>query len=342
MLATFDVQAALGRAVAFLERKQFGTGEIPVFASSDPDMISGCVGDPCVFPTALAAHSLSFCPAASSICDRAHRFLLGEVDRHGLWRHWTRAHPHHSILPPDLDDTGCASAVLSRAGIDFPNNRALLLSNRTGRGCFYTWVAPRFRWTGRVHMAITMAQLRRAPALLAFFRATSAKAHDVDACVNANMLFYLGDFPGRDAVVTHLRAVLRQGQESVCDKWYENPFVVRYLFSRALVRVAPEAGALLCQRTADAAPTNGLEHALSAATLLDWKRDVEHHIRALLALQNGDGSWPRAAVYHGGRARLRRGGFAARHPDTPHWGSEALTTAFAIEALARWRTATPQ
>ena len=34
----------------------------------------------------------------------------------------------------------------------------------------------------------------------------------------------------------------RPPRERSCDKWYDNPFVVRYFFSRALAPIAPEAG----------------------------------------------------------------------------------------------------
>jgi hypothetical protein len=80
-----------------------------------------------------------------------------------------------------------------------------------------------------------------------------------------------------------------------------------------------------------------MERALAACALLDWGEDAAAPIAALLAAQRPDGSWRRAALYHGGRNRLRGGGFAEPHPDTPRWGSEAVTTAFAVEALARWR-----
>jgi hypothetical protein len=73
--------------------------------------------------------------------------------------------------------------------------------------------------------------------------------------------------------------------------------------------------------------------------MLDWGRDPgETAIASLLAAQLADGGWPRAALYHGGRERRPDGSFAPRHPDTPHWGSEALTACFCLEALSRWRT----
>jgi hypothetical protein len=332
-----DVAAALDRATGFLGRVQLASGEFPVFASTDPTLGTDAVLDPSIFPTALAAHCLSFWPGAAPLGERACGFLLAEMDRHGLWRHWTREHPHYRSLPPDLDDTSCASAVLARAGHRIPHNRALLLANRNRRGRFFTWVVPRPRWTGLRHMKLVMAQLRHAATLVMFFRLTSAKPYDIDACVNASTLFYLGRFAGSDEVVDFLIGCLQSEAERQCDKWYENPFVVRYFLSRALASAEAPAGHLVVGRTAGEARTSSLEHALAAATLLDWDGDAQADIAALIAGQSPDGSWPRAAVYHGGRTRLSGGGFAEPHPDTPRWGSEAITTAFAIEALSRWR-----
>ena len=300
---------ALERAIAFLERSQLPSGELRVLASGKPD--------PSVFPTALAAYALSFAPRAAGVRDRALDFLLREMEPRGLWKHWTREHPHHHQLPPDLDDTSCASAALARAGRDFPDNRALLLRNRNRRGLFYTW-------------KLTLAQLRHPLVSFAFFTKTSAKPFDVDAVVNANVLYYLGGAP---EVVEHLLRVLRENRESQCDKWYENPFAIWYFFSRALHERAPVAGELIVEKLAVATPSNALEHALAICALRYWNRPVD--VEPLLALQLESGAWPAAPLYHGGRARKRDGTFAAPHPDTPHWGSEELTTAFCIEALAR-------
>jgi hypothetical protein len=273
--------------------------------------------DSSIFPTALAAWSLSFADQASAVRDRALDFLLAEMEPRGLWKHWSREHPYQHQLPPDLDDTSCASAALARAGRTFPDNRELLLRNRNRRGLFYTW-------------KLTLTQLRHPLVTLAFFRKTSAKPFDVDAVVNANVLHYLG---ASDAVVEHLLHVLRQDRESQCDKWYENPFAIWYFFSRALCRTAPQAEELLMRKVAAGKPSNALEHALAVCVVCDW--DGEADVSPLLALQLESGGWPEAPLYHGGRRRRRDGTFAAPHPDTPHWGSQELTTAFCVEALAR-------
>jgi hypothetical protein len=306
------ILAALARAIAFLESNQLPSGELRVFASGKPD--------PSVFPTAVAAHALSFAPDAAKIRERALDFLAAETDWRGLWRHWPREHPHHRQIPPDLDDTSCASAALERAGRTFPDNRRLLLANRNRRGLFYTW-------------KLTPAQFRHPLALVFFFQQTSAKPFDVDAVVNANVLAYLGAIPETRAVVDHLLTVLRENRETSCDKWYDNPFVVWYFFSRALHTVAPEAGEIIEKKIAATTPSNALEHALAACSLHYWNRNAG--IRPLLDRQLQSGAWPAAPLYHGGRARRRDGTFAPPHHDTPYWGSEELTTAFCIEALAR-------
>ena len=330
-----DSRESVARGLAFLERSQLPSGAFPVVCTTDPTMERGCVEDPSLFPTALIAHALSFCPDAARMQARAEDFLLAEMDRNGLWKHWTREHPQHALLPPDLDDTSCASAVLARAGRALPHNRPILLANRDRRGLFYTWIIPRLRWAGLAHARVTLPQWLRAPALWTFFRATSAAPGDVDAAVNANALFYLGAVPGHEAVVRHLLEVLGESRETQCDKWYENPFAIWYFFSRALAGIAPEADARIKERVGTAAPSTALEAALAISSLNYWRFEAgEDLVSFLLAGQLPSGAWPRAAFYHGGRKRRRDGSFDEPHPDTPRWGSEALTTALAIEALS--------
>lgn len=308
-----DFVDAIDRAVSFLERSQLPTGELRVFASGKPD--------PSIFPTALAAWSLSFAPRAAKVRERALDFLAAEMEPRGLWKHWTRQHPYHHQLPPDLDDTCCASAALARGGRTFPDNRALLRKNRNRRGLFRTW-------------KLTLAQLRHPLVSFGFFTKTSARPFDIDAVVNANALHYLGDVRGAlPEVARYLVQVLREDREAHCDKWYENPFAVWYFFSRALQRSAPEAGELIVQKIGATKPASALDRALAICALRDWNRTAE--VAPLLALQLESGAWPAAPLYHGGRARRRNGTFAPPHPDTPCWGSEELTTAFCIEALAR-------
>ncbi len=137
-------------------------------------------------------------------------------------------------------------------------------------------------------------------------------------------------------MVARLVEILRRDGEADADKWYENPFVLWYFFARALGHRSDEARERLVAKLDAAAPASALELALSiAARRYCGAVPPESLIDALLAAQSADGSWPRAPVYFGGRERRRDGTLAPAHPDTPHWGSEELTTGFCIEALAR-------
>jgi len=305
-------EAAVSRGVAFLERSQLASGELPVLASGKTD--------PSLFPTALAAHALSFAPTAEGVRNRAIDFLDREMDSRGLWRHWPASHPHAHELPPDLDDTSCASAALLAAHRTFPDNRRLLLTNRNRRGLFYTW-------------KLSVRELRHPFVLFFFFRKTSAHPFDVDAVVNANVLHYLGAIPETRPVVEHLLRILHENRESQCDKWYDNPFVVWYFFARALHVAAPEAGDVIEKKIAAATPRNALELALAACSLRYYGRSSKTD--PIVDAQLVSGGWPAAPLYHGGRRRRSDGTFDEPHPDTPHWASEELTTAFCIEALAR-------
>lgn len=222
-------------------------------------------------------------------------------------------------------------------GEDAPANARLLLANRNADGLFLTWMVPRWRWRGGAHAALALGQLARAPFLYRFFRDTSADPADVDAVVNANALFYLGDFSGSEKVAAFLSAAVDEGREQQCDKWYDNPFVIYYFLSRALAKVSSPATSLVAERVARQAPADALETALAACALMSCAaRPPATMIEALIGWQRPDGAWPRVPLYHGGRERRRDGSFADPDPHTPFWGSEALTTGFCIEALARW------
>lgn len=331
---------AIRRAVDFLAERQLPDGAFDVLISTDPAMSGDCTSDSSIFPTALAAQALAFAPEADPIRSRALAFLVDQMEPGGLWKHWPRGHPHQHTLPPDMDDTACASAALRLGGLSLPDNRRLILANRARSGLFYTWFTPRWEWNAaRGHRRIVWAQLRHPAVLYMFFTRTSARPGDVDAVVNANAVHYLGIGPDTAPVVEHLLEILRSGTESESDKWYENPFAIWYFVARAIGGAMPEAAGLLEDKLTGTRPAHALDAALAACALMYCHRSPgQAAIEALLALQQANGGWPRGALYFGGRLRGKKGAFDPPHPDTPRWGSEELTTAFCLEALARWRT----
>lgn len=305
------IRRSLERGVAFLESAQLPSGEIPIELSPTADMSGDCVSEPVVFPAAVAARALAITPSAARVHSRTLDFLLREMSPDGLWRHPSSAKPDHKYTPLDVDDTSLASSALAAAGRRFPDNRRPLLANRDRSGLFRTWIV---RWWP--HPLMTRQ----------FFRYIGEVA-DVDAVVVANVVCYLGLDEATRPSVDHLLEVLRTNREMRSTIWYGSRFTVWYFFSHALREIAPEAGEMIVPRVEGTPPGNAMERALAASTLLLWNRvpDVE----PLLDAQLTSGAWPRAGFYHMGQRR------SEPEPKTPWWGSEALTTVFAVEALTR-------
>jgi hypothetical protein len=125
-------------------------------------------------------------------------------------------------------------------------------------------------------------------------------------------------------------AVLRANDEMRSTKWYESRFTVWYFFSHALAGIAPEAGGMIVPRIEAATPRNALELALAASALQLWNRTPG--LQPLIDAQLPSGAWPSAGCYHAGLKRISPKEF---QPTPPWWGSEALTTVLAVEALSR-------
>lgn len=310
-----SIRRAIEKGVAFLESVQLPSGEIPIETSPTPEMSGDCVRDPVVFPAALAARALSITSSAARVRSRALDFLLREMEPGGLWRYPSSEHPGHDHIPLDVDDTSIASAALAAAGRNFPNNRTLLLANRERSGLFRTWIV---RWWPHPRKTYR------------FFRYTTAEIRDVDAVIDANVVIYLGLCEETRPAIAHMLAVLRANGEMMSTKWYESRFTVWYFFSHALHEIAPEAGEMIVPRIQAATPRNALELALAASALLLWNRAPD--VQPLINAQLPSGAWPRAGFYHAGLKRISPN---ESQPTPPWWGSEALTTILAVEALSR-------
>jgi len=310
-----SIRRAIEKGVAFLESVQLPSGEIPIEMSPTPEMRGDCVRDPVIFTTALAARALSSTSSAARVRSRAIDFLLREMEPDGLWRYPSSEHPGHDHIPLDVDDTSIASAALAEAGRPFPNNRALLLTNRERSGLFRTWIV---RWWPHPRK------------IYRFFRESTAEIRDVDAVINANVVIYLGDCKETRPAIAHMLAVLRANDEMRSTKWYESRFTVWYFFSHALAGIAPEAGGMIVPRIEAATARNALELALAASALQLWNRTPD--LQPLIDAQLPSGAWPSAGFYHAGLERISPKEF---QPTPPWWGSEALTTVLAVEALSR-------
>lgn len=314
--------AAVAAGVAFLSRAQLPTGELVV--QTWRPAVPEWVWDPSVFGSALIVRSLEGVAGTEQLRGRACDFIASHQEPHGVWRHWTRGHAQFRYVPPDLDDTAMACVALARNGRPVPDNRALFLANRDERGLFFSWISLRARPVASfAYWWISLTHFLRHPVhSVMFYSITPSERGDVDAVVNANVLYYLGRSAATEPVVGLLLDVLREQRETTADKWYDNPFVVWYFFSRVLRAAGADAGPIVLERLRSRTPETALERALAICVHLDWGvRPDAGELRALLDAQLPSGAWPLAALYKGRNVR---------------WGSEETTTGFCIEALDRW------
>jgi hypothetical protein len=310
--------AAVDAGVAFLSRAQLPDGELPTmrWRRSDPEDPRR---DRTVFGTALGVIAIAGVRGAETIVARAADSIESQTLRFGIWKY---SPDYGGGFPPDLDDTAMASLALRLAGREVPDNTHAFLANRNRDGLFFTWLSPRLRWLRDPRMGLIAAARWRHPFVhYRAFRVAGARAHDLDAVVNANVLYFLGRTAATEPVIDFLLRVLRERAEAGCDKWYDNPLAVWYFLSRALRHAGTDARSLLLERLRSATVATPLEHAFAASVLLDCDAPADAHIEAIVETQLDSGGWPRAIVYG------------------DEWdgrGSEALTTAFCLEALSRW------
>jgi hypothetical protein len=283
------------------------------------------VAEEAVFPTVFMAVSLMRVAGAEGICSRAVDFVERHMEPAGVWRYLTRADPFRDSLAPDVDDTALASLLLRESGRDVPDNARLLMSNRDREGQFYTWITAQGRWPSSAGRWRVLAhQLPHRDRMRAYYTGSAARVTDIDAGVNANVLLYLG-VDGNDALARSLLDIVRTRSEGASDRWYSDPFTLWYLISRALTPMGRPAGAVLVERVAGERPVTPLQLSHATCVLLDWDaHPPEEWIDALVDAQLPGGEWPREPVYTAA---------------DEEWGGEATTTAFCVEALARWSDA---
>jgi hypothetical protein len=327
----------LQAALAFLRAAQLPTGEFPAYKAPPEELIHERTLDSTPFATTYILHALSYVehPPVDELTAPALDFLEAAMEPHGVWRYWPAEHPRHGAIPPDLDDTCCASAVLLRFGRPALSNRALILANRDRRGLFYTWLVPRpARRLPREYWSVTLRQLPTSLPRVLFWTRTAASPSDVDCVVNANVLSYLGEFSEAQPVADFLSIAVHEGRAGSCDKYHRNACAFYYAVSRAYASGVKALEPLRAPLTArldttlsDAENLASAEVALAICAMLNLGHrppNFNAAIERIVASQQADGSWPPFALYWGGP------------PERNHcWGSRALTTGLCVEAIAR-------
>lgn len=303
-------RASTCRALRFLQAEQTAAGAFPSLLCGDRRLTCDCETDEAVFPTTYVLDALSKIrsPVAEQIAARCRAYLLSVREAGDLWRYWPPGNVRSPLVTPDLDDTACARAALHRHRRNAPWNDPGFEAHRAAGGGFYTWTA------------------------------TPPDENVVDCAVNANILYYFcatGKRPPAH-LLDYLERCLPLQQASRRLVFYTTPLAFYYHLARA-VRLAPALGKMKpairrgVKQTMTVTGRLGgpLEDALGAAALLliDGSAGAppRRSLTRLFELQEADGGFPQQAYYYGPQHCVA---------NCAYFGSRALTTAIALDALA--------
>ena len=308
-----EAREGIRRGLVFLESTidENGAWHCIRFNVADPEIPRHFERPPFVSALCALALESSDEPRARAICTATKAYLIDTIEYPGLWR-------YYSHLPPDLDSTALCSLVIgTHPWIWLGRNVPAMLANRDEEGRFMTWVLAEDE-----------------PDVVSRFRI------EADPVVNANLLACLGDHPGTRDARRWLETLVTEGTLEGSSKWYPDTVTVYYAIARAMIRAAPALDPLrpiLADRILDLRDEKGgfgnvLQTAQAVSALynignlerIDAKREVER----LMSSQRGDGSWPELLAF--GDQSLKWGVVG----QIGH-GSEAVTSAFCIEALER-------
>lgn len=336
-----DIETAIDRGVNFLTNAQREDGEFTTLLSDDPQLRDG-QWDSSPFVTSLICHSLSFCPeTARPSLEKGLDFLESQMEDRGVWRYYSRKQFKHARIPPDLDDTCCASFVLKKNGRTIPDNIGTILANRDSEGRFGTWLVP--GETTPPEFCEYLARLEkeaedRTPPTPVEFQKPGrfelpkdpAPVDEIDPVVNANVVLYLGHREETASAIDYLNGLFETGGEPARGHYYAEPVSLCYMIARAETSGAAGFEPSSKMRTAyvesllQSADTSVLRDAMGVCSLLRTSPEspaIGLAIERIRQSQNEDGSWDRETFYRG------------LHEC---WGSDELTTAFCLEALARY------
>ena len=304
---------SIRRGLAFLESTidENGAWHCIRFNVADPDIPRHFERPPFVSALCVLALESSDEARAKAICAGTKAYLVKTIEYPGLWRYYRH-------LPQDLDSTTLCSLVIgTHPWILLGRNVPKILANRDEDGCFTTWVLADDE-----------------PDVALPFRI------EADPVVNANVIAYLGNHPETKAAQRWLEAQVTGNSLAGSSKWYPDTVTICYAITRAVIRVAPALDQLrpvLADRIMDQRDENGqygniLQTAQAVSALYNIgsldRVDAKRQAESLIGSQREDGSWPELLAF--GDQSLKWGAIG----QIGH-GSEAVTSAFCIEALER-------
>ena len=304
---------SIRRGLAFLESNidENGAWHCIRFNVADPDIPRHYERPP--FVSAFCVLALESCdePRARAICAASRAYLVQTMEYPGFWRYYRH-------LPQDLDSTALCSLVIgTHPWILLERNVPQMLANRDEKGCFMTWVLAEDE-----------------PDVVSTFRI------EADPVVNANVIAYLGDRAETRDAQRWLEAMITEDRIEGSSKWYPDKAAIYYATTRAMIRARPAldslrpilADRILGLRDFQGEFGNILQTAQAVSALYSIgslaRIDARREVARLIGSQREDGSWPELLAF--GDQSLKWGAVGR----IGH-GSEAVTSAFCVEALER-------
>lgn len=334
---------AITLGVEYLLDHQLPNGEFLLYMSGDEAMKGWNIPQDTVFSAALIGNCLLPLRKQDKVqqilLNTAH-FLHYQMDKGGTWNYYTILHRLRNLCPLDLDDTSCVSSFLEKMEFKFPKdlNKKLIIDCRRNDGLFYTWITFRFRFNKNIrYWYLVSKELKYLIKSLVFWGKFECSRYDVDAVVNANILYYIGKRKETLPIITYLIKIINENKENDCDKWYRNVLTVYYFISRNFnmgivefkeIRSSIIDRILIKQKQDGSFGESALDTALAISSLINFNyNDIEINqgINFLLKTQYKNGNWDRRGLYFGGPKKLSC------------FGSEELTTGFCLEALAKFK-----
>ena len=304
---------SIRRGLVFLESTidEKGAWHCIRFNIADPDIPRHFEKPP--FISAFCVLALECCEEtlAKAICTATKAYLVNTIEHPGLWRYYRH-------LPQDLDSTALCSLVIgTHPWVLLGRNIPRILANRDEEGRFMTWVLDDDE-----------------PDVVSRFRL------EADPVVNANVIAYLGDCPETRDAQRWLEALITDTKLKGSSKWYPDEVAIYYATARAVMRTQPAldrlrpilADRILGLRDDKGDFGNVLQTAQAVSALDNAGRldsiDAKRQVERFTSSQREDGSWPELLAF--GDQTLKWGTVGR----IGH-GSEAVTSAFCIEALER-------
>ncbi len=264
------------------------------------------------FISALCILALGSCNDARAEAMRAatRAYIADTMEYPGFWRYYRH-------LPRDLDSTTlCSLAIGTHPWILLGANVPRILENRDSEGRFRTWMLSEDQ-----------------PDVVSTFRI------EADPVVNANVIAYLGDHPETRGAQRWLESLVAGDGLEGSSKWYPDTVTIHYAATRAMIRVRPaldRLGPVIAERIVGTLRGKGFGNILQTAQAVSAlynvgnieSIDARRLVESFMGSQRDDGSWPELLAF--GDQSLKWGAVG----QIGH-GSEAVTSAFCVEALGR-------